>query len=434
MFDYYLRLALRSLKRTPILTALMVLAIGLGIGASMTMLTVLHVMGADPLPGRSAHLFRPYLDPTPLRMNNGLGPDPSINLTWPDAMALLHARQGRYQAAMAGSSLVVTPARDGVRPFTADGRLTTRDFFAMFGLRFVAGAAWSAAQDEGSANVVVVSRSFAQRLFGGTQVVGRSVSMGGHDFRVIGVVRDWAPRPMFYVDASAKRYAGADTFFMPLSTGVALDLGTNGNQSGWGPDDNNLRSPTVSWLQFWVELDSPAAVAGYRRFLHDYAASQKAAGRFQRPASTARLYGMGGWLAARNIVPGDVSLQAGLALVFFGVCLLNIVALLLAKYLRRSGEVSVRRALGARRRDIFVQFSIESALVGLLGGVLGLAVAELGLWSVRQRPDDYAHLARMDLSVLALALVASVVASVAAGVLPAWRAASVVPALQLKSQ
>jgi putative ABC transport system permease protein len=59
MFGYYIDLALRSLKRAPVLTALMVLAIGLGIGASMTMITVLHVMTEDPLPGRSAHLYRP---------------------------------------------------------------------------------------------------------------------------------------------------------------------------------------------------------------------------------------------------------------------------------------------------------------------------------------------------------------------------------------
>ena len=51
MFGYYLDLALRSLKRNWIMTALMVVAIGLGIGASMTMITVLHVMDGDPLPG-----------------------------------------------------------------------------------------------------------------------------------------------------------------------------------------------------------------------------------------------------------------------------------------------------------------------------------------------------------------------------------------------
>ncbi|HET8898145.1 MAG TPA: ABC transporter permease, partial [Rhodanobacteraceae bacterium] len=61
MFGYYVDLALRSLKRNKVLTALMVLAIGLGIGASMTMLTVLHAMSGDPLPERSAHLYRPFL-------------------------------------------------------------------------------------------------------------------------------------------------------------------------------------------------------------------------------------------------------------------------------------------------------------------------------------------------------------------------------------
>ena len=435
MLGYYLDLAWRSLRRTPLLTVLMVLAIGLGIGASMTMATVLRVMRADPLPGRSAVLFRPYLDPVPIGLLNGggLGPDPSINFTWPDAMALLRAGKATRQAAMAGTSLVVAPSQPGQHPFSVDGRMTTRDFFAMFGLRFVAGAAWSVGDDANAAPDVVLSAAFARRLFGTAQVVGRSVALGQHDFRVIGVVRDWAPRPMFYVDATAKRYAGADAFFLPLSTGLALGLDTNGNYSGWGKDYGDPHSPSATWLQYWVELDSPAAVAAYRQLLYDYASSQKQAGRFQQPASTAHLYSLLGWLGARNIVPADIDLQAELALIFFGVCLLNIVALLLAKYLRRASEIGVRRALGARRRDIFAQFVVESGLLGLFGGALGLALAELGLWSIRRRPDDYAHLARMDLPMLAATLVVAVLASMAAGALPAWRAASMPPALQLKS-
>ena len=55
MFGYYLDLALRSLKRNRVLTALMVLAIAVGIGASMTTLTVMHLLSGDPLPGRSQH-------------------------------------------------------------------------------------------------------------------------------------------------------------------------------------------------------------------------------------------------------------------------------------------------------------------------------------------------------------------------------------------
>jgi putative ABC transport system permease protein len=83
---------------------------------------------------------------------------------------------------------------------------------------------------------------------------------------------------------------------------------------------------------------------------------------------------------------------------------------------------------------VFVQFGIESALIGTLGGLLGLAIAQLGLWSIRQRPDGYAHLAQMDAGMLVGTVVLAIAASVLAGVLPAWRACLVPPALQLKTQ
>jgi len=140
------------------------------------------------------------------------------------------------------------------------------------------------------------------------------------------------------------------------------------------------------------------------------------------------------WLESRDVVPGDVRLQMWLALGFLAVCLVNTVGLLLAKFLRRSGEIGVRRALGASRRAIFTQYLIEAGTVGLAGGVLGLLLALLGLWAVRQRPADYAALAQIDGSMLALTFVLAIVASLLAGVLPAWRAMQVPPALQLKSQ
>lgn len=435
MFGYYLDLAWRSLKRTPILTGLMVLAIGLGIGASMTMLTVLHVMTDDPLPGRSAQLYTPHLDPLPLdHKRRGDGPDASDNLTWPDAMALLKAHRATRQAAMAGGSLLVRPGRTDLRPFYVDGRYATADFFAMFGMSFEHGSGWGAADDAAGARVVVLGETLARKLFGGADAVGRMVRLGDSDFRVTGVVADWAPQPMFYADASAKRYSDADQFFLPLPAAVDLKLDVNGNFSSWGQDhaETRMTSPTTTWLQFWAQLDTPMQVAAYRQYLADYSAQQKALGRFQRPPANAKLYGLMDWLAHENLVPNDVRLQLWLALGFLFVCMLNIVALLLAKFLRRSGEISVRRALGAGRRDIFAQLGIESALIGVAGGALGLLVAQLGLWSIRQRPDDYAHLAQMDGAMLLGTLVLAVLASVLAGLLPAWRACRVAPALQLK--
>src|SRR5579875_2061062 len=211
MFGYYLDLAWRSLKRTPILTALMVLAIGLSIGASMAMLTV---------------------------------------------------HRSVRQAAMAGGSLLVWPQRTDLQPFYADGRYTTREFFAMFGVPFIEGGGWTAADDRAGAHVVVLAEALARKLFGSADAVGKTVHMGDIDYRVVGVTTNWAPKPLFYADASASFYSDADLFFLPLSAAVDNKLQVNGNLSGWAKDmdTSNLRDPSMSWIQFWVQLDTPAQV------------------------------------------------------------------------------------------------------------------------------------------------------------------------------
>jgi putative ABC transport system permease protein len=436
MSAHYLDLALHSLRRNPILTALMVLAIGLGIGASMTMITVLHVMTDDPMPGRSAQLYYPHINPLPLNFGHGGdGPDPSDSFTWPDAMALLKAHRAERQAVMSGGQLLVRPGQIGTRPFNVDGRYATADFFAMFGVPFERGLGWSAADDEARARVVVLSDTLNRKLFGSADSLGQTVRLGDSDFRVIGVTADWQPRPLFYADAAASMYSDADQFFLPLSVAVDLKLQVSGNQMGWGKGDSGvaLTGASMAWLQFWVQLKGPAQTADYRQFLIDYSVQQKVLGRFEQPPTDAKLYSLMDWLAHENLVPNDVRLQLWLALGFLLVCMTNIVALLLAKFLRRSGEISVRRALGARRRDIFAQLGIESAVIGVAGGVLGLLIAQLGLWSIRQRPDDYAQLARMDVPMLLGTFGLAIVASVLAGLVPAWRACRVAPALQLKT-
>ncbi len=434
MFGYYFNLAWRSLRRHWIMTGLMVLALGLGIGASMTMMTVLHVMSGDPLPGRSAHLYRPFLNPLPLSYKidpESIGHGANAALTWPDAKALLDARKGVRQAAMARGYLTTHPARSGVQSESVGGSFTTRDFFAMFGVPFVDGGPWSTQADADGAPVVVLTQKFARKLFGSAHATGKVVHLGKHDFQVVGVIGSWQPEPLFY--AISASFDDADKFFLPLSTAIHMGMDTNWTSSWGDPGKEPLTSPTSSWLNFWVQLDTPRQVAAYRRFLVNYSAQQKALGRYQRPPEDARLYGLMAWLQRQGMVPNDVILQTWLALGFLFVCMVNIVALLLAKFLRRSGAISVRRALGARRRDIFVQFGVESALIGLTGGLLGIGIAELGLWSVRQRPDDYAHLAQMDSSMLVATVLLAIAVSILAGLLPAWRACRIAPAMQLKT-
>ncbi|MGC1547867.1 MAG: ABC transporter permease [Rhodanobacter sp.] len=434
MFGYYLDLALRSLGRNRVLTGLMVLAIGLGIGASMTMITVLHVMSGDPLPGRSGMLFYPRIDARPLSSKDDKsGLDPSANLSWLDAMNLLRAHRAERQAAMASGNVIIRPAQADLQPFFQSGHYVTSDFFPMFGVPFHAGAGWSKEQDEQRERVVVLNGDLARKLFGDASAIGKTVRLKDTDFRVIGVLNDWYPQPTFYSDASGRSFGKSDEFFLPLTTAMDLNFGSDGGMTCWGSGGDQRTSEYCIWLQFWVQLSSPAAVNAYQQFLNDYWRQQQAHGRLPRPAD-ARLYGLMAWLSHMRLIPDDIRMQLWLALGFLGVCMVNIVGLLLAKFMRRSGEVSVRRALGARRRDIFLQFGVESAVIGVAGGLLGLGLAQFGLWSVRQRPDDYAQLAQMDATMLLGTFVLAVVASVFAGMLPAWRACHITPALQLKTQ
>jgi putative ABC transport system permease protein len=191
-------------------------------------------------------------------------------------------------------------------------------------------------------------------------------------------------------------------------------------------------SATCVWLQFWVELDGPAKAAAYKQFLVNYSEEQKALGRFQR-APNVRLDNLMQWLDYNGVVPSDVRLQAWLAFGFLLVCLVNTVGLMLAKFLRRSGELSVRRALGASRRALFAQLLTESGVVGTVGGIGGLLLALFGLWLVRHRSSDYAALAHLDPAMLLVTFTIAIGASLLAGMLPAWRASKIAPALQLKS-
>jgi putative ABC transport system permease protein len=437
MIGYYFNLALRSFKRNKVLTALMVLAIALGIGAAMTTLTVFHVLSGDPLPGKSQTLFYPQIDPQKSE-DFHKGDEPPDQLTRLDAENLLKAKRADRQAMMTGGGVAVQPQRTDVLPFAADARYTTADFFPMFDVPFLYGSGWNGTADEAHARDVVIAKALNDKVFGGGNSVGKTLRLDGNDFRVVGVMDAWRPVPKFYdMFTSRHGYGEAEQVYLPFSTSRDLKLGRSGNMNCYderveGVRDTDVGAPCL-WIQFWVQLDSAQKAKNYRAFLENYSDQQRAAGRFQRPNNVG-LRDLMGYLKFNRVVPDDVNLQMWLAFGFLLVCLLNTVGLLLAKFMRRSSEIGVRRALGASRSAIFAQCLIESVSVGLVGGVLGLGLAFLGLWAVRQQPVEHAALAHLDPAMLLTTFALAIVASLFAGALPAWRACQVTPAIQLKTQ
>lgn len=134
-FAYYLQLAARSFKRNKVLTALMVLAIALGIGAAMTTLTVFYVLSGDPMPGHSQNLFQPRLDP---RSMTGYipGSEPPDNISRFDGEALLREARADRQALMTSGNVAIEPRRDNLPAFRQNSRYTSADFFPMFQVPF----------------------------------------------------------------------------------------------------------------------------------------------------------------------------------------------------------------------------------------------------------------------------------------------------------
>jgi putative ABC transport system permease protein len=433
MFAYYCNLALRSFRRDKALTALMVFAIALGIGACMTTLTVFHVLSGDPIPGKSDRLFYVQLDPA--EMNDFTpGEEPNEQVTRFDAETMLREKRGTRQAMMTGGGVSITPDREGLTPFVIDTRYTSADFFAMFDTPMLYGNGWSAKEDDARARVVVISRSLNDRVFGGGNSVGKQLRIDQADFTVVGVVDEWRPTPRFY-DMNSDRYGALEDVFLPFTTSRDLEMGRNGSMDCWGDSGGDSTGPNApcAWIQYWVELDSADKATAYRDYLVNYSDQQRAAGRYKRPTNV-RLRNVMEWLEYNRVVPSDVVMQLWLGMGFLLVCLVNTVGLLLAKFLRRGSEIGVRRALGASRAAIFSQCLVEAGAIGVAGGVLGLGLSLLGLWAVRLQPASYAELAHLDVGMLALTFVLAIVASVLAGLLPAWRAMQVTPAIQLKSQ
>lgn len=434
MLQYYLQLGFRSLRRNPVLTALMVLAIGFGVASSMTTYTVFRAMSGDPIPWKSDKLFFPQIDawgPNPRRK----GTEPRDTMTYIDAVSLMRDHRAHLQSALYPIAPTVHSDDPTQKSRTAPGQAVYSEFFPMLDVPFLYGGGWTAADDAQHARVAVISKSLNQRLFEGANSVGQSVQLDGHSYRVSGVLDDWHPQPKFYGLTITDAFGPADQVFLPFTTATDAQLATR----RWfscinlpGPGYAAILNSSCVWIGYIAELDTPSQVSAYRNYLDGYAQDQRASGRFGW-APNNRLRDFSEWLDFEHVVPPQTKISFVVALCLLLVCMVNTVGLLLAKFLRRSGEIGVRRALGASRHAIAAQFGVEAGTIGVAGGVLGLMLTWLGIHVMHSSlPRQIAALVHIDLSLLWQTLLLAVVATVLAGLYPIWRAMYVRPSLQLK--
>jgi putative ABC transport system permease protein len=438
MFKYNVKLALKSMRRNVILTALMVAAIAVGIGISMTTMTMYYMMNGNPIPAKSDVLFAITLDSwNPIRPFNDDRPERAPHqLTYHDAERLLALGEGKRQTAMFESSLIIEPVDEGEMPFETGARVATADFFSMFNVPFIYGSGWDRATDAAAEPVVVLTRQLNERLFGGTDSVGERLIMQGTYFQVAGVIDTWEPTPRFF-DPINGGFQEINEMFIPYSLALSLELQSTGSDWGWKNEDitsfEQWLNSESSWVQYFVELETPRDRDAYVSHLDAYVGEQKRLGRFERPMNN-NVYDVMEWMEYHEVVSNDSKVLVGLSFLFLTVCLLSTIALLLTKFIGKTSETSLRRALGASRKVIFNQQIVEVSVIGFAGGLVGLLLAGLGLKGIQYLYEAPNGLVTLDWVMVSSAIGLAIASSMIAGLYPAWRVCKIPPAAQLKTQ
>jgi putative ABC transport system permease protein len=438
---YTLQLAWRSVRATPWLSLVAVVGLAIGIAVPTTLISIRHVFARNPIPHKSDVLFNVRVDNwDPDSQFFGIKPgDPPKHITYRDMVGLMESDIPVGETGVASALVFVFPDKPSERPYQAMARLCHADFFRMFDVPFRYGSGWSRQDDADRARVVVLNGETNERLFAGEDSVGRTVRLGGHDYTVIGVLGTFRPLPQYY-DVINNVMGEPRDLFVPFELILDEELGFShrGDTDAWGSSDYETRLDFVklgefNWIQYWVELE-PDDIGAYRDWVDGYTLSQKELGRFPKPLNN-RVTPVMEWLEVRDMVPQEINGLVVIGLLFLVVCCLNLLGLLLAKFLARSGVLGVHRALGASRAAVFMQRLAECGLIGVAGGVLGALLAAVSL-----RALGAAIPARnvaegvlvVDGYALAVALLLAVAAGIAAGLYPAWRACRVAPAIQLK--
>lgn len=397
MVRWSVKQAVRSVRRAPGLSLGVVLLLGLGVGATTTVFSVVDGVMIRDLP---------YPDPDRLVMiSEGAH-------SWPDVEDWQRTVPA-FESIAAATGVTLTLSEDV--PEEIEGARIGAGFLGMLGARTARGRLPSDTEYREGRRVGVLGHAAWERRWGGDEgVVGSTLPVNGESVEVIGVLSE------DFVEPAVLTGSGIDLW-------VPLD-----------PADPDLDRHSRSFSA--LARLAPGATL-------DAAGEQLAARARAFAAEHPDLYAEDDGSPTRTFPPvglGEATVgDAGVPLLVLlgGAVLLLLVAcgnaasLLLARGTARRGELAVRRALGGGSNHITVQLLIEAMLLATLGGALGLGLAFLGVELARAfEPGDLPRATELALDVRAAAgaLAIALGAGLITGAVPAWRAARVSPGLALR--
>jgi len=439
MWGYYAVLALRSSARSKALTVLVIVLLAIGVSACMVSYAVFRATSSDPLPARSSYLYWPLIDNVgPSYTDQG---EPHWSLSYIDAVALWQAHKAKRLTLLYATKWQVASDNPSVPALSIGGDAVTADFFSMFDVPFRFGSGWTTDDDAHGATVAVISRHLNETLFGGKNSIGQEIRLDGQLFRIGGVLEDWNPRPRFF-DAGSHgtvyAFDDAGDVYIPFTR--ATDMKKDSTvvycpTASWRSDKSNWTGYLHSEcdrIDAWVELATPADADRYREYLRNYAGEQQRLGRFSWPPNI-RLRNLTDAMVFWDATPAASALSMLVSASFLLIVLVNVVGLMLARFMRRAPEIGIRRALGASRAAIYRQFLTEAATMGFVGGLLGVALTLLGVWGAGGLFEpNIARLVHADTSLIVLTVLLAMTATVVSALYPTWRAAQTQPAWQIK--